>query len=147
GGAHGELAVDVEGREARGAALHEIAADLAVVALGPHHRHLRHRAVGDPELGAVEHILVALLHRARGHGARVRAVIRFGESEAAQRLPRLKPGQPLLLLRLRAVGVDGIHDEAALYGGEGAQTRIAPLQLLHDEAVGDIVEAGATIAI
>src|SRR6266849_2385854 len=35
---HRELAVDVEGRKARSAALDQVAADLPVVPLGPHHR-------------------------------------------------------------------------------------------------------------
>ena len=73
-------------------------------------------------------------------------MVRLGETEAAERLPRLEPRQPLLLLRLRAVGIDRIHHEAALHGSKRAQARIAALQLLHDEAIGDIVEAGAAIA-
>ena len=52
-GAHGELAVDVQGAEPGSVALHQVAPDLAVVALGPHHRHVRDRAVGDPQLGPV----------------------------------------------------------------------------------------------
>ena len=137
--------MDVEGGEAGRPALHQIAADLAIVALGPHHRHLRHRAIGDPQLGAVQHVLVALLDGARGHGAGVGAVIGLGKSEAAEGLAGLEPRQPLLLLRLRAVGVDRVHDEPALHGGEGAQARVAALQFLHDEPVGDVVEARAAV--
>jgi hypothetical protein len=139
--------VDVERGEARCPALHEIAADLAVVSLGPHHRDLGYRAVRDPELGAVEHVLVALLEGAGGHGARVGPVVGLGQTEAAEALARLQPGQPLLLLRLRAVGMDRVHDEPALNGGEGAEAGVSALELLHDEPVGDVVESRAAIAL
>src|SRR6266481_8000117 len=74
-------------------------------------------------------------------------MIRLGQPKAAQRLPVLEPRQPLLLLRLGAIRVYRIHDEPALDGGEGAQTRIPALQLLHDETVRDVVEPGAAVAL
>ena len=133
--------------EARRALLDEVAADLAVVALGPHHRHVGHRAVGDPELGAVQHVLVALLHGARLHAAGVGAVVGLGEAEAAERRARLQARQPALLLRVGAVAVDRVHHEPALHRGERAEARVAALQLLHDEPVGHVVEAGAAVPL
>src|SRR5258705_4641469 len=147
GGAHRELPRDVQGAVAGGALLDEVAPDLAVVALGPHHRHVGHRAVGDPELGAVEHVFLPLRHRARLHPAGVGAVVGLGEAEAADRLPGLQRREPAVLLRVGPVGIDGVHHESALPGREGAETRIAPLQLLHDEAVGHVVEAQAAVAL
>src|SRR4029450_10454764 len=84
GGAHRELPGDVQGAVAGGALLDEVAPDLAAVALGPHPRHVRHRAVGDPELGAVEHVFFPLRHRARLHRPGVGAAGGLGEAEAAE---------------------------------------------------------------
>jgi len=39
------------------------------------------------------------------------------------------------------------HGEPALHRGEGAQAGVAALELLHDEAVGDVVHAGAAVAL
>src|SRR5690606_173863 len=43
------------------------------------------------------------------------------------------------------VGVDRIHDEAALYGDEAAQTAVAALELLANQSVTDAIEAGAAV--
>src|SRR6185369_3830319 len=37
------------------------------------------------------------------------------------------------------------HDERALHRDEAAQPRVAALQLLHDEAVGDAAQAGEAV--
>src|SRR5262249_16055431 len=79
--------------------------------------------------------------------ARVRAVIRLGEAEAADGGAGLEGGQPPVLLLVGAVAGDRVHDQTALDGGEGAEPRVAALQLLHDEAVGDVVEAGAAVPL
>ena len=59
--------------------------------------------------------------------------------------PRGEQRQPVLLLLLGAEGVDRVHHQRALHRGEGADARVAPLELLHDEAVGDVVEPGAAV--
>jgi hypothetical protein len=53
----------------------------------------------------------------------------------------------LLLLLLAAEGVDRVHAEGALHGGEGAHAGVAALELLHDEPVGDVVEPGAAVLL
>src|SRR5207249_11609914 len=40
-----------------------------------------------------------------------------------------------------------VHDEAALHRGARAQPRVAALELLHDEPVGDVAEPGAAVAL
>ena len=139
--------MDVERRVPGRAPLHEEPGDLAVVLAGPHHRHVGDGPVGDPELGAVQHVAVALAHGPRLHGAGVRAVVGLGEAEAADGRAAGQRGQPAVLLGLRAIGVDGVHHQAALDRGRRAQPRVAALQLLHDEAVGHVVEPGAPVAL
>jgi hypothetical protein len=48
---------------------------------------------------------------------------------------------------LRAEGVDRIHHQAALHRDEAAQAGVAALELLHGEAVGDVVEAGQAVLV
>ena len=52
--------------------------------------------VGDELLGAVDHPLAVLQARPRACVAGVRARLRLGQSEGAERLPRAQPRQPLL---------------------------------------------------
>ena len=53
----------------------------------------------------------------------------------------------MLLLLVAAEGVDGIHHQRALHRGKGADPAVAPLQLLHDEPVGHVVEPGAAVLL
>src|SRR5688572_30223006 len=43
--------------------------------------------------------------------------------------------------------MDGSHDEAALHGYAAAHATVAALELLADDAVGRVAEAGATVAV
>ena len=139
--------MDVERAEARRALLDQVAPDLAGLVLGPHDGDVGHRAVRDPELGAVQDVVVALPDRAGRHPARVGAVVRFGEPEAPDRRALLEGREPPVLVTLRAEAVDGIHDEPALDGGEGAQSRVPALQLLHDQPVRHVRQARAAVTL
>ena len=140
------LVMHVPSLQARRALLYQEAANLSVVVLGPHQRHVGHRPVGDPQLLAVQHVALALLARRGQHPARVRPEAGLGQPEAAQGLTFLQTRQPLLLLLLRAVGEDGIHHQRALHRDEAAQPGVAPLQLLHNQAVLHRRHPGAAIA-
>src|SRR5215831_13639059 len=146
-GAHRELAVDVERREPRRAPLDQIAVDLAVVLLRPHHRDVGDRAVGDTELGAVEHVAVALALGARLHPTRVGAVVGLGQTEATDLLAARHRRQPPILLGLGAIGVDRVHHEPALHRRRRAQPGVTALELLHDQPVGDVAEPRAAVAL
>ncbi len=61
-------------------------------------------------------------------------------------LCRLQPRQPVLLLLLGTIGKDWIHHQRALHADEAAQAGIAALEFLHDQAVFDVVHAGAAVA-
>jgi hypothetical protein len=47
----------------------------------------------------------------------------------------------------RSEGVDGVHAERSLHGHHRPQAAVGAFELLADEAVGDVVEAGAAIAL
>ena len=145
-GAQRELAVLIAGGEARRALLDEEAAD-AVVGLRPDHGDVGDRAVGDPLLGAVEDPAVAVAAGGGAHAARVRAEVGLGEAEAADRLARRQGREPAVALLLRAEGVDRVHHQAALHRDEAAQPGVAALELLHDQAVGDVVQAGQVVLV
>ena len=98
-GAQGEFAVDARRGEAFGAALDQKAADFSVQ-LGPDHRDIGDRRIGDPHFRAIEAIARAILDRARDHAAGIGAMIRFGETETADQFAARQAGQIFLLLRL-----------------------------------------------
>jgi hypothetical protein len=59
-------------------------------------------AVADPGLGAVDDVMVALLHRAHADGGEVGARVGLGEREAAAQLARRHARQEARLLLLGA---------------------------------------------
>ena len=78
---------------AGGLAVHRVLGDdeagdalVAPAGLGPggHREDLAHAGVGDEDLGAVEDVVVALVHRRRGGAPRVAAGARLGEAEPAE---------------------------------------------------------------
>ena len=75
------------------------------------------------------------------------AEIGLGQPEAAHRLAGRHGGQPAVLLGVGAIGVERVHDQGALDRSEGAQARIPSLELLHGQAVGDVVQPGAAVAL
>ena len=72
-------------------------------------------------------------------------MIRLGEAEAADRLAGRHPGQPLLLLLLRAVLPDREHGQRALDRDQAAQAGVGGLQLPAGDAVGDRAHPGAAV--
>jgi hypothetical protein len=83
----------------------------------------------------------------RAHAGGIRAEVRLGQAEAADRLSGGEFRDPVVALFLRAVGVDRVHHQARLHGRERAQAGIAALELLHDQAVGDVPEAGEVVLL
>ena len=104
-------------------------------------------AVGDEDLGAVQHPVVAV---AAGGGAEARGVAarsRLGEGEAAELLARGERGQNLPLLLLVAELHDGIADQRVVHRQDDARGGADPADLLDDQAVGDVVHAGAAVLL
>ena len=140
------LAVHLRGGEAGVALLDEEAAN-HTVKLGPDDGHPGERAVGDPHLGAVEHVAVAIVDGLGDHAARVAAEVGLSEAEAADEAAGGHLGQVLLLLLLAAELPDREHAQRALHAHEAAQTGVAALQLLAGDAIGDVAHARAAVAV
>jgi hypothetical protein len=111
----------------------------------PDNRDVGHGAIGDPGFFAIEYPLIAALLSGRAHRRGIRAKIGFCQAETADRFSRLQFRKPALLLFIRTVGVDRIHHQRTLNASEAAQTRIAALELLHDEPILHAVHPGAAI--
>ena len=87
------------------------------------------------------------LLRARRHAARIGAVSRLGQSEAADELAGRELRQELLLLRLGAEFVDRHHHQRALHAHHRAEARIDALDLARDQAVADVVHRRAAVLL
>jgi len=146
GGAHGELAVEVGGGEARGVALEEEAVD-AVGSAGEDDGEVGDAAVGDPGFFAVEDEVIAVGGGGGGHAGGVGTEAGFGEAEGADEAARGELGEVFAFLLVGAEGEDGEHDEGALDGGEGAEAGVAALEFFEEEAVFDVGHAGKAVAV
>src|SRR5262249_5124384 len=146
-GAQGKFSFDLRGRQALHALLQDEAADLAGVVLGPDDEDVGDRRIGDPHLAALEDVAAVHLAGARPHAGGIRAGVGLGQAEAADPFALRQLRQVLLSLRLGAVGMDRVHDEARLHAHGRAVAAVDALDFAGDEAVADIVHAGAAIAL
>ncbi|MNV41332.1 hypothetical protein D3C71_1329660 [compost metagenome] len=113
GAAHAELVQLLR----RGKALHALfdqergdALGAAIrIGLGIDHQHIGIRAVGDPHLVAVEHVVITALVRAQLHRDHVRAGARFAHRQRADQLAAAQAGQVALLLIFVAVLAQLVH--------------------------------------
>jgi hypothetical protein len=74
-------------------------------------------------------------------------VVGLGEAEAADPFAGGELGQVLALLRLGAELVDRHHHQRALHAHHRAIARIDALDLARDQAVADVVQAGAAVGL
>ena len=136
-GEAGEAALDNKGGDALGA--------LALVGHGEDHKHISNIAIGDEDLGAVHHIVIA--HQL-GLGLALGGVgtgVGLGEGKRADFMSSGQHGQVLCLLLLGAVGEDGVAAKAVMGGDNvtGGSTLLA--QLLDADGAGKGVRAGAAV--
>ena len=142
--AHAELAALVEvhgvlGDDEAGDAL------AALARLGPRgdREDLADPGVGDEHLGAVEQVVVALVHRGRGGAAGVAPRAGLGETESAEHLARRQQRHVAPLLLFGAELDDGGGAEVGV-GADGE--RVARVHLGHlvdGDVVGELVHPGA----
>ena len=107
----------------------------ALVGLDEHRGEVRRAAVGQPHLGAVDHVVVAVGLRAGLDGRDVGAQVRLRHGEGAGHLPGRELRQVLLLLLLGAVVDDHVADDEV--GVDDARDAHPPARdLLDDQRVG-----------
>ena len=135
--------------QARQVARHQKGGDAArarFVAGPRHHREqVRLVGIGDVALGPREAVDVAILHRARFHGARITADIGFGEREAGDDLAARDARQPLRLLLGRARHHEALAADADIGAEGGAEGGGSAPQLDRDAALLDHAEPEAAI--
>ena len=137
--------MDVGGLEAGSIAFDEEPAD-AVFCARPDDGDIGHRTVRDPRFFAIEHPGSAVANCARAHAGRIRTEVGFGQTEAANRFPRLEARKPVIFLLLRTVLKDREHDQRSLHGNKTSDGGVAALEFLHFEAVLDVAHSSATVA-
>ena len=72
-------------------------------------------------------------------------MIRLGQAKAADHLAAGQLRQILVALLFVAVGVDRVHHQRRLHGHGRAIAAVHPLDFARDQAIADIVRAGAAI--
>ena len=135
------------GRVGRHKEAGEAAVGLLRIGLGEDQRELRVVAHRDPLLLAVQLPAAVDLRRAGLQAGGVGARAGLGEAEAAERLAATELGQPLVLLLLGAPALDGRADERRLHRHDGARRGVAAADLLHDQAVGAVVEPAVAVLL
>ncbi len=138
--------MNIVGAEAGCAALDQEATH-ALVGFSPDHSQVGDTAVGDPHLGPVQNIRVAVALRPGLHAARIAAGVRFSQAKAADNLATGHLWQPALLLLLRAKFPDWEHRQRALDRDKRAQAAIAGLQLLAGQPIADRAQTSAAVAL
>ena len=100
---------------------------------------LAHARVGDEDLGAVEHVVVALVHRGGGGAAGIAARARLGQPEPAQHLARREQRDVALLLLLGAELHDRRGAEVGVRADGEGMTRVHLGHLVDGDVVGELV--------
>ena len=146
-GPQGEFAFDLGRGKASIAAFDDEAADLVVLALGPHHRDIGERGVGDPHLGARKQPAALHLPGAGLHAGRIGTGVRLGQAEATDEFAAGQARKIALTLGFGAIGIDRIHHEGRLHTHGRTIGRIHPLHLARDQAIGHVRSTGAAITL
>ena len=115
--------------------------------LGPDHKDISDGGVGDPHFCALHDVAAVHGCGTRFHIRGVGAVVGFGEAKTTDPLACCQFGQIFLTLLLRAVGVYGVHDQGALHTHGAAIATVHTLYLARHQAVADIVQTGAVVAV
>ena len=115
----------------------------AQVRHGEHDDGVGDRAVGDPILGAVDEVAIALAHRRRPLLGGIRPRLRFGQAEAADLLSSRERLEPALFLLVVAVLEHRIAEERIVHAEGDADGSAAARDLLDGQGIGDGVHPRA----
>ena len=116
----------------------------AGIGLDQHRDDVTVNRVGDPHLGAVDDVVIAVPDRAGGDGLEIGAAVRFGQGDGAPELAAGEAGKVALLLPVGAEAFDHRrHDQMGVEdAGDGHPRRRDPLD---DPGVGHGAEAQPAI--
>ena len=147
--AHAQLVQLLRHRETLETLFHQEGGDAALmrlgIGLGVDHQGVGVGAVGDPHLGAVEHVAVALLVGAQLHADHVGAGARLAHRQRADVLAGNQLGQVLGFLRGGAVAVDLVHAQIGVRAVGQADRGAGAGDFLHRHHVGQVAHVGAAV--
>ncbi len=151
GAAHAELVELLGGGEARARALDDERRDslraCGRIRLRIDHEHVRVGPIGDPHLAAVEDVAVALPLRTQLHGDDIRAGAGLRHRERSDVLAVQQPGKEARALLVVAIQADLVHAQVGMGAVGEAHRAGGARDLLHDERVCQVAEAGASPAL
>ena len=143
-------------REAGVGALHDESGDLLAglfgipligddAGNGDDDKYIGKAGVGDEDLGAVEHPVIAIQHGNGLLALRVGAGTRLGEAERADPFAAAQLGQVIFLLLLGAVFIDGSTAQGGVGGKDNAGGAADLGKLFDRHDIGEDVAAGAAV--
>ena len=112
---------------------------------GKDHVGVRHAAVGDEDLLAVEQPVVALVDGGGLRAAGVGACVGLGKAKGADFLPFGQGDQVLLLLLLGTESEDGPGAQGHMGGQNDACAAVHPGQFLHGDGVAEHIQPRAAV--
>ena len=144
--AHAQLVELLGGGESRELAFHDERGDSARAGVGVglrvDHEHVRVGAVGDPHLGAVQHVPVVSLLGAQLHRDHVGPRSRLAHRQRTDMRAGNEPGEVALALRVVAVSPDLVHAQVRV-GAVGEPDRgRGPADFLHRDDVREVAHRG-----
>jgi hypothetical protein len=113
----------------------------------PHDQDVGYGRVRDPRLGAAQAVAAVDPAGAGAHARGIRAVVGFGEAEAAEDLAACHSRQQPALQVVVAVPVNRSHGEAGMRADGGAEGGIDPFELACRQSVRDMAEPRAAMAL
>ena len=118
---------------------------VALARLGPRGdgEDLADAGVGDEDLGAVEQVVIALVHCGGGGAARIAAGARLGQAEPTEHLAGGQQRHVAALLLLGAELHDGRGAQVGVRADGERVTRVHLGHLVDGDVVGELVHAGA----
>src|SRR3989442_12757578 len=119
----------------------------AGIGAGEDQREVRHAAIRDPHLAAVDDPVVALLDGGRLKRGGIAARGRLRQAEAADDFPATEARQPCQLLLRRAELQDRQLYQRDLHREGGPHGRIRATDLLGNQRVADEVDAHSTVLL
>jgi hypothetical protein len=113
--------------------------------LGVDHHGVGVGAIGDPHLGAVEHVVAAGLDGPQLHADDVAAGTGLAHRQRPHVFAADQPGQVLAALGLAAVALDLVHAQVAVRAVAQPDAGAGAADLLHGDHVRQVAHAGAAV--
>ena len=126
-------------------ALQNHPAYFSVFAFCPYNSNVSNRGVGNPHLGTIQKIMVALVCEFGFHRRRVGTVVRFCQTKTSNHIARSQLGKIFSFLFLRTILENRKHHQRRLYRSRRTHCRISSFQFLHYQSIRDLIQPRTAI--